>query len=140
MNKLNKADFVCLICNNILHDPIDLPCDCGNCTICKKHLKDNSVKDGSIRCETCKEQFLIKDIKIKVNKFAKIVLDSEQHLSNEEIHVKSEINNLLNTLHQLNEEFTQNREKVELNCHEHFSELKRQIDTVFCPYSDQTSE
>ena len=82
MNKLNKADFVCLICNKILNDPIDLPCDCGNSTICKKHLKDNSVKDGSIKCETCKEHFLVKDIKIKVNKFAKLFLDSEHHLSN----------------------------------------------------------
>jgi ribosomal protein L37AE/L43A len=73
------------------------------CTICHKHLKDGSVKNGLIKCETCKKEFLVKDIKIKENKFAKIVLDSEQHLSNEEKQVKSEIHDLLNKFQELNE-------------------------------------
>ena len=63
-----------------------------------------------------------------MNKFAKIVVNHEQHLSDEEKQVKSEILILLNKFHQLNEELLENRQEAEFNCHEHFSELKRQID------------
>jgi hypothetical protein len=62
MDKRKKTDFQCFICNRILNSPIDLPCNCGNCTICQKHLKDDSVKNGLIKCETCKKVFLVKDI------------------------------------------------------------------------------
>ena len=68
-----------------------------------------------------------KDVKIKANKFSKIVLDSEHHLSREEKQSKREIHDLLKTFRELNEEIIQNRQEVELNCHEHFSDLRRQI-------------
>jgi hypothetical protein len=55
-------------------------------------------------------------------------LDGEYYLSNEENQAKSEIHNLLNKLHQLNEEFIQESAKIESICHDHFSELRRQID------------
>ncbi len=124
MDNITKADFVCLICNNILKDPIHLPC---YCTICHKHLTDGSVKNGLIKCEKCKKNFLVKDIEIIENNFAKIVLDAELHLSNCEKLMKRDIHVLFNKLQNLKDEFSQNKE-VELNCHEHFSELKRQID------------
>ena len=62
MEKLKKTDFACLICNKILNDHIQLPC---YCTICHKHLKDGSVKDGQIKCATCKKDFMVKDMEIR---------------------------------------------------------------------------
>ena len=103
MDNLKKTDFQCLICNKILNDPIDLPC---NCTIFHKHLKDDSVKNGLIKCGTCNEEFLVKDLKIKVNKIAKLFLDSEQHLGNEEKQLKSEVHILMKKFHQFNEKIS----------------------------------
>ena len=57
MDKFKKTDFLCLICKNILNDPIQVPC---YCTICQRHLKDASVNPGLIKCETCIEAILEK--------------------------------------------------------------------------------
>ena len=67
MENRKKTDFQCFICKKILNNPIDLPCNCGNCTICQKHLKDDSAKNGSITCESCKKEHLARNIELKVN-------------------------------------------------------------------------
>ena len=93
MDNRKKTDFQCFICKKILNNPIDLPCNCGNCTICQKHLKDDSAKNGSIKCETCKKEYLARNIELKVNIRAKKALDAEQYLSKEEKQAKNEIYN-----------------------------------------------
>ena len=71
---------------------------------------------------------MVKDMEINQNKLAKIFLEAELNLRNEEKQVKGEINVLLNRFRELNNELAQNRQEAASICHENFSELKRQID------------
>ena len=125
MGSIKKTDLICLICNKLLLEPIHLPC---TCTICHKHLKDNTVKNGFIKCEICQEEFCVKNIEIKVNKLAKIVLDAGDFLSDEDKELKSQFNGLLNRFQNYYDQFIQNKNNTEIVCHEHYSELSRQVD------------
>ena len=123
MVKLSKLDLLCQICNNILKDPIQLPC---HCTICHAHLK--TAKDGLISCETCGDEFAVNNIECKVNKLAKKVLDAEDHLSSEEKELKKEIHELMLSFQRLRHQLGQEQNKFELKSHDHFAEIKRKID------------
>ena len=125
MNDLRKSDFICGICNKILKEPIHLPCFC---TICNEHLSDNTVKDGLIKCEPCGDDFVVKDIKIKENKLSKKVLAAENHLTNQEKAAKKEIHEQINKFQKLFEQLKNDTKNFEINCHEHFAEIQRQID------------
>ena len=78
MEIVNKSDLICPICNKLLSEPIQLPCFC---TICHAHLTDKYVKDGVITCVTCSEEFLVDRVRYKVNKLAKILLESDEDVA-----------------------------------------------------------
>ena len=120
-----KSDLACSICHMIIHDPIDFPC---HCTICHKHLKDDSVKDGLITCVNCDEEFVVKDLKYKANRYVKTILDSEDYLSDEEKSIKRNLYTLTYQFEELYFQFKQEHSAFELNSHEHFAEIKRQLD------------
>ena len=102
-----------------------MPC---HCTICHIHLTDGSVKDGLIECEPCGGKFVVKDIQLKENKYAKFILEADGHLSPEEKKVKSEIQKLLNQLQQHYDQLQKEQIAFELGSHDYFAEIKRQID------------
>ena len=123
MVNFSKLDLLCQICNNVLKDPVNLPCQC---TICHAHLK--TAKDGLISCETCGEEFVVRNIECKVNKLAKKALDAEDHLSPEEKELKRVINKMLLEFQQLRDQLNQEQNKFELKSHDHFAEIKNKID------------
>ena len=123
MVNFSKQDLLCIICKNVLKDPVHLPC---YCTICNAHLK--LAKDGLISCETCGDEFVVNNIECKVNTIAKKALDAELHLSSEEKELKKDIHELMLTFQQLHEQLRQEQNKFELKSHEHFAEIKRKID------------
>ena len=123
MVNFSKLDLLCIICKNVLKDPVYLPC---HCTICHAHLK--LAKDGLIACETCGDEFVVNNIECKVNKIAKKALDAELHLSFEEKGLKKDIHELMLSLQQLHEQLNQEQNKFELKSHENFAEIKRKID------------
>ena len=125
MTNVSKSDLKCQLCSKILKDPVNLPC---YCTICHAHLTDGSAKDGVILCESCGETFVVKDMHSKVNKLFKRILDAEGHLSPQEKAVKSEIQYLLNEFQLLYDQIQQEQTEFEVSSHDHFAEIKRQID------------
>ena len=125
MVNFRKSELQCQLCSKILKDPVNLPCQC---TICHGHLKDGSVKDGLIKCEPCGDNFVVKDIHLKVNTLAKRILDAEGHLSPQEKNIKSKIQKLLNELQQLNDQIHQEQTAFEVNSYDHFAEIKRKLD------------
>ena len=120
-----KAELLCSICNKIVREPIYLPC---HCTICHAHLKDDSVKNGLIKCLTCDDEFVVKIGEHKVNKFAKMLLDAEDYLSSEEKELKQQIGHLFEHIAQLHAQLKQEQTEFELKSHEHFAEIKRKVD------------
>ena len=125
MLNLKKAELLCNICGNILKDPINLPCFC---MICHKHLKDDTVKNGLIKCLPCNDEFLATNIKVKFNRLAKINLEAEDYLSPDEKQTKREINDLLAQFQELCSRFRKEQDNCELNSHKKFAEIKRCID------------
>ena len=126
MSRVPKCELFCIICDEILNDPIHLPC---HCTICKVHLSDDSVSSrGIITCKSCGDEFVVKNIKPMVNRHAKIHLDTEGYLSDEEKALKSHISDLFAQYHQLYEKYRRRTTGLEINSHEIFAEIKSRID------------
>ena len=125
MVNFRKSELQCQLCSKILKDPVNLPC---HCIICHGHLSDGSVKDGLIKCEPCGDNFVVKDIHLKVNKLAKRILDAEGHFSPEEKAAKSELQKLLNEFQQLFDQIQQEQTEFEVSSYDHFAEIKRTLD------------
>jgi hypothetical protein len=81
-----KTEIICNICKMILNNPISLPC---YCVVCDIHLKDNSVKNGWIKCLNVIKVFEIAKNEFKPNKMIKNILKKELHLSDEEKTLKN---------------------------------------------------
>ena len=125
MSLFNKSDLVCKICQRILDDPIHLPCFC---TICKAHLQDKSVKNGTLSCESCGDTFDVENLKVRTNTHVKIIVEANEHLTQQEKDVKRDIQACIQTWSQLYAQFVNELNYLETNSHEHFTELRRQID------------
>ena len=125
LTSMSKSDLQCHLCSKILKEPVNLPC---HCTICHGHLTDGSVKDGIIKCESCNEMFAVKDIELVVNKYAKLILDAEVHLSPEEKAMKREIEKLCNEFQLLYDQLQHEQAAFEVSSYNHFAEIKHQID------------
>ena len=121
-----KSSLTCSYCSKIFKDPIELAC--GH-NLCKEHLADKDVtKENRIKCGECKQDFEVKDNEFKTNTFAKKQLDDHLFLSDEELSLKKQIQDSIRTLFEIFEEFTMNKTKIELNVHNHFQEIRFQLD------------
>ena len=121
MVKFSKSDLLCQMCHRVLKDPVNLPCQC---TICHAHLK--SPKDGLISCETCREEFVVKNIQCKVTKLAKKALDAEYHLSPEEKELKRDIHEMLLEFQRLRNQLDKEQNQFEMQSHDHFARDQEQ--------------
>jgi hypothetical protein len=121
-----KSTLPCTYCSKIFKDPIELPC---NHNLCKGHLAEkNIVKQNGIKCAECKQDFEIKDNDFKINNLVKNLLDEHVYLSDDEVSLKKQIEDSIRKLHQLYEQFTLNKTNRDLAIHEHFQEIRRNID------------
>jgi hypothetical protein len=125
MNKY-KSSLTCSYCSKIFKNPVELPC---KHSICKEHLIEKNVqKQNKIKCVECKQEFQVKDNEFKSVEVFKKLFDDQLYLSDEEISLKQKIEDSIRNYFQLNEEFLLKKTSLDLNCHNHFQELRFQID------------
>jgi hypothetical protein len=120
----SKANWTCSYCSKILKDPILLPCEEN---ICRLHLKEkDSVKQNAIKCVKCKENFPIHDF--KSNKTLKQLIEDKSYLSEQEMNLKTNLEESIRKFFGFYEKFIQNRTKLDMDVFNHFQELRFQID------------
>jgi hypothetical protein len=121
-----KSSLTCSYCSKIYKDPIELPCSHN---LCKEHLAENNViKEKIIKCAKCKNAFEFKDNEFKTNNFLKKQLDDLLFLSDEELALKKQIEDSIRQFFQMHEQFTLNKTRIDLDVHEHFQEIRFQLD------------
>jgi len=97
--------------------------------LCKEHLTEKSViKQNRIKCAKCKQEFEVVDNEFKLNNFIKKQLDDHVYLSDEEFSLKIKIQDSIQTFCQMYEQFTLNKTRIDLGIHEHFQEIRFQLD------------
>jgi hypothetical protein len=96
---------------------------------CKGHLTEKDVvKQNRINCAKCKQDFEVKDNDFKSSNFLKKLLDNHDYLSDEEFGLKKKIEESIRTLFQMYEELTLIKITLDLDVHNHFQEIPRNID------------
>jgi hypothetical protein len=125
MNNLKSA-LTCSNCTKIFKHPVELPCKHN---VCKEHLIEKNVqKQNKIKCVECKQEYQVKDNEFKSVELFKKLLDDQLYLSDEEISLKQKIEDSIRVFYQLYEEFLLGKTSLDLSCHNHFQELRFQID------------
>jgi hypothetical protein len=122
----SKSRCTCSYCTKILKDPILLPC--GDC-ICLEHLSERDVrKVNKIKCKKCNEEYQVKDKEFKSNEALKNQIESQSHLSDEEINLKQELKESIKKFFEFYDAFVQNKTKLDSDVFDHFQEMRFQID------------
>jgi hypothetical protein len=128
MNKY-KSSLTCSYCSKIFKNPIELPC---KHSVCKEHLLEKDVqKQNKIKCVECREEFQVKGNvfkEISEVEFLKKLFEDQLYLSDEETSLKRKIEESIRNFYQLYEEYLLGKNSLDLNCHNHFQELRFQID------------
>jgi hypothetical protein len=121
-----KSKLTCSYCAKIFIDPIELPC--GD-SICRKHLSErNVVKENEIKCNTCTQEYQVKDNDFKSSNDLSKLLESQSYLSKEEISVKQKLEESIREFFKIYDEFTHNKAKLESDVYDHFHEMIFKID------------
>jgi hypothetical protein len=121
-----KSKLTCFNCSRIYKDPIELPCEDS---ICSEHLTEKDVvKQNRIKCMKCKQEFSVENNEFKSNKTIKQFIDEQVYLSDEEITLKQRLEKSIKIFFQVYEEFTLSKNKLDMDCHNHFQEMRFQID------------
>ncbi len=120
-----KSTLTCSYCSKILKNPIELPC---SHILCKIHLTEKDiVKQNTIKCAECKQEFQIKDNQFRSNYLAKKQLDEHVYLSDEEVSLKKQIEESIRHFFQMYEHFTLNKTRIVLDVHNHLQEIRFQL-------------
>jgi hypothetical protein len=121
-----KSSLTCSFCAKIFQDSIELPCSHN---LCAKHLVEKDVvKQNKIKCVECKQEFKAKDNEFKSNNFLKKLLDNHDFLSDEEFSLKNKIEDSIRHFFKMYEQFTLNKTRIDLDVHEHFQDIRFQLD------------
>ena len=80
---------------------------------------------NKIKCLNCKKEFHIKEKDFRPNKLAKKQIDNKIYLNEEELVFKEKIEESIQAFFRL---FTLSKTKLDLECHEHFEEIRKQIE------------
>jgi hypothetical protein len=121
-----KSNLTCSYCSKIFKDPIELPCSHN---LCKGHLAEKSVaQQNKIKCGDCKKDFKVFDNEFKTINLVNKLLDDHGYLNDEEFALKKQIEDSIRTFFQMYEEFSLNKTNRDLDVHNHFQEIRRNID------------
>ena len=121
-----KSSLACSYCSKIFKDPIELPCSHN---LCKGHLAEKNIaQQNKIKCGECKKDFQIKDNDFKSTTLVNKLLDEHVYLSDEGVSLKKQIEESIRKFFQLYEEFTLNKTNRDLDVHNNFQEIRRNID------------
>jgi hypothetical protein len=125
MQKLKKS-LTCLFCSHILKDPIELPC---KDSICQEHLKEISViKQNKIKCLKCLQEFKVNACETRPANIVIQLLSDQVYLSDEEKALKLKIDESIFAFYETHENYISCKNVMELECHNHFQEVRRKID------------
>jgi hypothetical protein len=87
------------------------------------------LREDHFKCPVCTKAFNVKDNElIRPSLLAQNILDNGIHLSDEEKALKISIADSIDKLHQLYNEYEKFKVNLDLECHEHFVEIRRQMD------------
>jgi hypothetical protein len=121
-----KSSLTCSYCSKIFKNPIELPCKHH---LCKEHLAEKNVaNENKIKCGECKQDFDIKGAGFKTIEILMKQIDDHIYLSDEELTLKKQIQYSIRQFFQMYEQFTLNKTTVDLDVHEHFQEIRFQLD------------
>jgi hypothetical protein len=118
-----KSTLTCSYCSKVFKDPIELPCKHN---LCKEHLTEKN--EDKIKCVECKQAFEINDNDFKLNTLVKKQLDEHVYLNDEELSLKTQIEDSIRQFFQMYEEFTLNKTKLDLDVYNHFQEIRFKLD------------
>ena len=121
-----KSRFTCSRCSKYYKKPIVLPC--GH-SICNEHLDEAKLNQTKIVCAFCRKDFDLTKHVFTPN--LAVQIDDESLLNENERSLKSILIDGFKTFHKLDQEFKQAKlafSNYELKCHEHFQDMRRQID------------
>jgi hypothetical protein len=122
----SKANWTCSYYSKILKDPILLPCEDN---ICREHLSQKDVvKQNTIKCVKCQENFPIKGHEFKSIKTLKQLIEDKSYLSEEEINLMKNLEESIRKFFGFYDEFILNKSNVDTDVFNHFQELRFQID------------
>jgi hypothetical protein len=126
MLKSQKSQVTCSYCSRIFKNPIILPCEDS---ICREHLSERDVvKQNSIKCKECNEEFGVKNNQFKSNEDLKKLVESQSHLSGEELSLKHELEDSIRIFFAFYDAYIQNRTKLDMDVYNHFHEILFKID------------
>jgi hypothetical protein len=121
-----KTNLTCSYCSQLYKNPIELPC---LHTICSEHLAEKNVlKQNRISCVKCKLDTPVKENNFRPSRFLKRLLDDQVHLSSGEKLLKQKIEDSIRQFHQMYEDLISSKISLDIDCHSHFQEIRRQID------------
>ena len=86
------------------------------------------MKQNKIDCPKCKHEFSVKGKEFEKNKFLQKLLDEQDYLSKEEILLKKKIEESIKVFFEMYEEFILSKNGLDLDCHNHFQEIRFQLD------------
>ena len=129
MNEISTKwiqSLTCINCSMILKDPIELPCED---LICSEHLTEKSVvKQNKITCAKCQKEFKVNGEEFQINKSIQNQINNYLFLGDEGVSLKRKVEDSILTIHKMYHEFTISKTKLDLDCHDHFQEVRRLID------------
>ena len=97
--------------------------------ICQEHLKVKEVvQRNKIKCSTCSQEFQVKGNDFKSIKSFQKLINDRVFLNEEEIDLKKKIEESIKLFHEMYEEFAASKTKLDLDCHNHFQEIRFQLD------------
>jgi hypothetical protein len=124
MNRL-KTSLTCSKCLKLYKNPIELPC---KHFICNEHLSENKL-ENKIKCDKCKKDFQVKDNDFKsTDLFLNKLISEQLYLNDEEVSLKIKIEESIKVFFNIYEQFLENKNNLNLECHNHFHEIRFQID------------
>ena len=123
---LLKSELTCSICKLLLKDAVTLPC-CFS-SICGGHMRDDTIKEGTIRCLKCEKEFELPQKGFEINGIVNNILAKELYLSDTEKTIKHEIGELIQQMEHLQTNVFQKQNTMEVTSYIHFAEICRQID------------
>ena len=121
-----KSNLTCSYCLKIYKNPIELPC---KDSVCYEHLTEKDVvKINKIKCTKCKQEFEVKENEFPSASLVNQLLNNQVFLSDEEISLKEKFEDSIRAFYEIYEEYSTSKNKLDSVCHDHFQEIRRQLD------------